>query len=278
MTANNNFSSAKADSCAKADLKVARPMTPGTRHKISIDRSNLYKGKPEKTLVSILKSTGGRNNLGRITCRHKGGGVKKKYRLIDFKQKKEGEIEVLRIEYDPNRTAFIALVKYTDGELRYILAPKNAKTGDVFVIGKGATMSVGDCLPLSEIPIGSSIYNVELHSGKGGIIARSAGTSVQLLGRSGSLAQLKLPSGKRIDVSIKCKATIGVVSNDNQKNTKIGKAGVNRNKGVRPTVRGTAMNPCDHPHGGKGFGIHPKTPWGQLTKGYKTASRKKKKK
>jgi large subunit ribosomal protein L2 len=248
------------------------------RSLVLIDRSELYKGRPEKSLTAGLKRTGGRNNTGRITTRHIGGGHKKLYRIIDFKRNKVGvEGVVERLEYDPNRTAFIALVNYKDGEKRYILAPQKLQVGDKIVTSETADIKPGNALPLKAIPVGTIIHNIELQPGKGGQLARSAGAYAQLAGKDGDYTQIKLSSGELRLVRSECFATIGVVSNPDNRNVKIGKAGRKRWMGVRPTVRGTAMNPIDHRHGGGegvNFGVHPVTPWGKKTRGVKTRSNK----
>jgi large subunit ribosomal protein L2 len=260
-------------------LKSFKPITPGLRQVVLVDKSDLWKGGPHKALVTGGNKTGGRNNLGRITTRHHGGGARVQYRVIDFKRtKRDVEATVQRIEYDPNRTAYIALVKYTDGEFAYILAPQRLAPGDKVVAGDKADIKPGNALPLRNIPVGSVLHNVELKLGRGGQLARSAGTYVQLVGKDQGYAILRLSSGELRKVSAECWASIGAVSNPDQQNVKIGKAGRTRWMGIRPTVRGTAMNPIDHPHGGgegrtKG-GRHPVTPWGQPTKGYKTRHNK----
>ncbi len=256
-------------------LKYFKPTTPGQRQLVIVDRSELWKGKPEKSLTLGLRKKGGRNSFGRITTRHQGGGHKQRYRLIDFKrQKKDIPAVVERIEYDPNRTAFIALIKYEDGELSYILAPQKLKVGDKVISGKNSDIKPGNALPLESIPIGTLVHNVEMKPGKGGQLARSAGTYAQLVGRDSGYAQLKLNSGELRMVRAECMASIGAVSNPDQKNVSIGKAGRSRWLGIRPTVRGVAMNPVDHPHGGgegkTSGGRHPVTPWGKSTKGKKT--------
>ncbi|MBM3538858.1 MAG: 50S ribosomal protein L2 [Alphaproteobacteria bacterium] len=261
-------------------LKTFKPVTPGLRQVVLIDRRELYKGGPIKNLTEGLKSTGGRNNHGHITTRHHGGGHRRRYRVVDFKRRKfdvAGTVE--RIEYDPNRTSFIALIKYADGELSYIIAPQRLAVGDSVVSGERVDIKPGNALPMRNIPVGTVIHNVELKPGSGGKIARSAGTFVQLVGKDQGYALLRLSSGETRRVPGECLATIGAVSNPDQQNVKIGKAGRNRWMGWRPSVRGTAMNPIDHPHGGgegrtKG-GRHPVTPWGQPTKGYKTRHNKK---
>lgn len=256
-------------------LKYFKPTTPGQRQLVIVDRSELWKGKPEKSLTVGLRKKGGRNNFGRITTRHQGGGHKQRYRLIDFKRQKQDVSAIVeRIEYDPNRTAFIALIKYTDGVVSYILAPHKLKVGDTVVAGKEADIKPGNALPLENIPVGTLIHNVEMKPGKGGQLARSAGTYVQLVGRDSGYAQLKLSSGELRIVRAECMASIGAVSNPDKKNVSAGKAGRSRWLGIRPTVRGVAMNPVDHPHGGgegkTSGGRHPVTPWGKSTKGKKT--------
>lgn len=264
-------------------LKHFKPTTPGQRQLVLIDRSELYKGKPVKTLVESKKSTGGRNNAGRVTSYQMGGGHKQAYRKVDFKRNKfDMNATVERLEYDPNRSAFIALVKYEDGTLSYILAPQRLNVGDVVVSGEKADIKPGNAMPLKNIPIGTIVHNVEMKVGKGGQIGRSAGAYVQLVGKDSGYAQLKLRSGELRMVPANCMATIGAVSNPDHQNEVIGKAGRNRWKGWRPHVRGTAMNPVDHPHGGgegkTSGGRHPVTPWGKPTKGAKTRSPKKKNK
>jgi large subunit ribosomal protein L2 len=260
-------------------LKTFKPTTPGLRQVVLVDRSELWKGGPHKALVTGGNKTGGRNNLGRITTRHHGGGARVQYRVVDFKRmKRDVEATVQRIEYDPNRTAYIALVKYADGEFAYVLAPQRLAPGDKIIASVKADIKPGNALPLANIPVGSVVHNVELKLGRGGQLARSAGTYVQLVGKDQGYAILRLSSGELRKVSSECWASIGAVSNPDQQNVKIGKAGRKRWMGVRPTVRGTAMNPIDHPHGGgegrtKG-GRHPVTPWGQPTKGYKTRHNK----
>jgi len=261
-------------------LKTFRPITPSLRQLVLVDRSELYKGKPVKALTEGLSGSGGRNNTGRITARRMGGGHKRRYRLVDFKRRKfDLPATVERLEYDPNRTAFIALVKYQDGTLAYILAPQRLKAGDTVVAGERVDVKPGNAMPLKNIPVGTIVHNVELRPGKGGQLARSAGTYLQIVGRDQGYAQLKLPSGELRVVRGECMATIGAVSNPDQSNTVVGKAGRNRWLGKRPAVRGVAMNPIDHPHGGgegrTSGGRHPVTPWGKPTKGKKTRSNKK---
>lgn len=260
-------------------LKQFKPTTPGQRGLILIDRSQLWKGKPVKHLTEGLKNTGGRNNFGRVTARHRGGGHKQRYRVIDFRRTKTNvPATVERLEYDPNRTAFIALIRYEDGEEAYILAPQRLNVGDTVVAGPQADIKPGNCLPMQNIPVGTIIHNVEMRRGKGGQIARSAGTYAQLIGKDQGYAQLRLSSGELRVVRAECVATVGAVSNPDQQNVKIGKAGRNRWKGWRPSVRGVAMNPIDHPHGGgegkTSGGRHPVTPWGKPTKGKRTRNNK----
>jgi large subunit ribosomal protein L2 len=260
-------------------LKTFNPNTPSLRHTVQVDRSELWKGKPVKSLTEGLKKTGGRNNKGRITTRHIGGGHARRYRLVDFKRRKFGmEAVVERLEYDPNRTAFIALIKYKDGEQSYILAPQRIQKGDVVISGDKVDVKPGNAMRLKNIPVGTIIHNVEMKVGKGGQLARSAGTYVQLVGRDSGVVQIKLSSGEVRIVPQECMATIGSVSNADHLNVKLGKAGRNRWLGVRPSVRGVVMNPIDHPHGGgegkTTAGRHPVTPWGKGTKGTKTRNNK----
>jgi len=261
-------------------LKTFKPYTKSTRGTVVIDKSSLWKGAPYKPLTKGQNFTGGRNNNGRITSRHIGGGSKHKYRIIDFYRKKKNIVgTVERIEYDPNRTAFIALIKYNDGEKAYILAPQRISPGDSVMSGTGADIKPGNALPLNSIPVGTIIHNVEMKPGKGGQIARSAGTYVQLVGRDQGYAQIKLSSGELRMVRGECMATVGAVSNPDQANISLGKAGRKRWLGKRPQVRGVAMNPVDHPHGGgegrTSGGRHPVTPWGKPTKGKRTRNKKK---
>jgi large subunit ribosomal protein L2 len=262
-------------------LKKFKPTTPGQRNLVLVDRSDLYKGKPVKALTEGLRKTGGRNNTGRITSRRIGGGHKRRYRFIDFKRTTKFDVPatVERLEYDPNRTAFIALIRYEDGELSYILAPQRLQVGDTVVSGQRVDVKPGNAMPIASIPVGTIIHNVEMKPGKGGQIARSAGTYVQLVGKDQGYAQLRLGSGEVRLVRGECMATIGAVSNPDQQNIKLGKAGRNRWLGKRPSVRGVAMNPVDHPHGGgegrTSGGRHPVTPWGKPTKGKRTRSNKK---
>ncbi|OJX10043.1 MAG: 50S ribosomal protein L2 [Caedibacter sp. 37-49] len=260
-------------------LKTFRPTTPGQRQLILVDRSELWNGKPVKTLTEGKKKTGGRNNNGRITSFQRGGGHKQRYRVIDFKRRKDGMIaKVERLEYDPNRTAFIALIRYEDDTLSYILAPQRLALGDQVESGDKADIKTGNCLSLKGIPVGTIIHNIEMRPGKGGQLARSAGTYAQIIGRDAGNIQLRLTSGELRVVSGECRATIGAVSNPDQKNVSLGKAGRSRWLGRRPVVRGVAMNPIDHPHGGgegkTSGGRHPVTPWGKPTKGKKTRGKK----
>lgn len=260
-------------------LKKFSPVTPGLRQLIQVDRSELWKGKPVKPLTIGLKKTGGRNNKGRITTRHIGGGHARRYRLIDFKRRKFNmEAVVERLEYDPNRTAWIALIKYTDGTLSYILAPQRLQKGDVVVAGEKVDVKPGNAMLIKNIPVGTIIHNIEMKPGKGGQLARSAGAYVQLVARDAGTVQIKLGSGELRRVPQECMATVGSVSNADHSNEQLGKAGRNRWKGVRPSVRGVVMNPVDHPHGGgegkSSGGRHPVTPWGKGTKGRKTRNNK----
>ena len=259
-------------------LKHYKAMTPGQRGLVLVDRSGLYKGKPVKHLTEGKSQKGGRNNAGRITARRRGGGHKQRYRIVDFKRTRQGRATVERLEYDPNRTAFIALIRYEDGKLSYILAPQRLGVGDSVEAGPDADIKPGNALPLRNIPVGTIVHNVEMKIGKGGQIARAAGAYVQLVGRDSGYAQLRLASGEMRMVRQECMATVGAVSNPNNQNTNLGKAGRNRWKGKRPSVRGVAMNPVDHPHGGgegrSSGGRHPVTPWGKPTKGRRTRSNK----
>ena len=260
-------------------LKSYKPITPGQRGLVLVDRSDLHKGEPVKQLTEGLTKKGGRNSSGRITMRRRGGGAKRRYRVVDFKrQKTDMSATVQRLEYDPNRTAFIALIEYEDGELSYILAPQRLKAGDKVISGAKVDVKPGNTMPLSAMPIGTIIHNVEMKVGKGGQIARSAGTYAQLVGRDQGYAQLKLSSGELRVVRAECVATVGAVSNPDQQNIKLGKAGRNRYLGKRPSVRGVVMNPVDHPHGGgegrTSGGRHPVSPWGKPTKGKRTRSNK----
>ena len=260
-------------------LKQFNPITPGTRQLVIVDRSGLYKGKPVKKLTEGLTRKGGRNNTGRITARRRGGGHKTTYRMVDFKRRKlDVQGTVARLEYDPNRTAFIALVVYGDGKKSYILAPQRLAVGDKVVSADRADVKPGNAMPLKNVPVGTIVHNVEMKPGKGGQIARSAGAYVQLVGRQGDYAQVRMKSGEVRLVHGACRATIGAVSNPDHANTNIGSAGRKRHMGKRPSVRGVAMNPVDHPHGGgegrTSGGRHPVTPWGKPTKGKRTRSNK----
>jgi large subunit ribosomal protein L2 len=261
-------------------IRILKPNTPGTRWMTVSRFDEITKSKPEKALIEPLKKSGGRNTNGHITSRHRGGGHKRFYRIIDFKRNKIGIVgNVEAIEYDPNRSARIALICYTDGERRYMLAPDGLKVGDRINSGPQSEIRVGNAMPLSNIPVGTFVHNVELRLGKGGQIARSAGTSIQLMAKEGRYAQLKLPSGEVRNVPAECSATIGVVSNIDHENISVGKAGRSRWLGIRPQSRGVVQNPCDHPHGG-GEGKspqgnpHPVSPWGWHTKGKKTRHHK----
>jgi len=258
-------------------LKTFKSMTPGQRNLVLVDLSHLWKGRPVKTLTEGLAGKGGRNNHGRLTARRRGGGHKRLYRKIDFKRTKfDVPATVERIEYDPNRSAFIALIKYEDGELSYILAPQRISVGDSVIAGEQVDVKPGNAMPLANTPIGTIVHNVEMKKGKGGQIARAAGTYVQLVGRDAGYAILRLNSGETRMIRAECMATIGAVSNPDNSNIKLGKAGRKRWMGKRPSVRGVAMNPVDHPHGGgegrTSGGRHPVTPWGKPTKGKRTRS------
>ena len=260
-------------------LKSYKPTTPGQRDLVLVDKSELWSGRPEKSLSFGLNKKGGRNNSGRITMRRKGGGAKRLYRLIDFKRNKfDMTATVERIEYDPNRTAYIALIKYEDGVQSYILAPKDVKSGEKIISGESVEIKPGNSMLIKHIPVGIDVHNLELNPGGGGILARSAGAALQVVGKSDGYVSVKLPSGELRKVLEDCRATVGVLSNIDKKNQKLGKAGRNRWLGKRPSVRGVAMNPIDHPHGGgegkTSGGRHPVTPWGKPTKGKKTRSNK----
>ena len=260
-------------------IKSYKPTSPGRRHQTCSTFEEITSVKPEKSLLQTLKKSGGRNNLGRVTSRHIGGGHKQKYRIIDFRRdKRDIPAKVVSIEYDPNRSARIALLNYADGEKRYMLAPLNLKVGDTIIASAAADIKPGNALPLKAIPLGTIIHNIELKLGKGGQLARSAGTFAQLMAKEGKYAQVKLPSGEVRMVLQDCIATIGQVGNIDHENVSIGKAGRSRWLGKRPKVRGVAMNPVDHPHGGgegrTSGGRHPVTPWGIPTKGYKTRTNK----
>lgn len=256
-----------------------KPTSPGRRFVVKVVNPDLHKGAPYAPLTESQSKTGGRNNTGRITRRHAGGGHKQKYRIIDFRRDKDGIPAIVeRLEYDPNRTANIALLKYADGERRYIIAPAKINAGDTLLSGRDAPINQGNCLPLRNIPLGSTVHCVEMKPGKGAQIARSAGTSLQLVAREGDYATLRLRSGEMRKVLSDCRATMGEVSNSEHNLRSLGKAGAKRWRGVRPTVRGVAMNPVDHPHGGgegrTSGGRHPVSPWGTPTKGYKTRTNK----
>ena len=257
----------------------SKPTSPGRRFRVKVSNPELHKGKPCESLIAKLSKTGGRNNKGRITTRHIGGGHKRSYRIIDFKRDKDNiAAKVERLEYDPNRNANIALLLYIDGERRYIIAPKNLKTGDSVMSGKDSDISVGNSLPMENIPVGTQVHCIEMKPGKGAQIARSAGTVAQIAAIDGDYVTVKLRSGEMRKIFSKCKATIGEVGNSEYNLQSHGKAGAKRWLGVRPTVRGVAMNPIDHPHGGgegkTSGGRHPVSPWGTPTKGYKTRSNK----
>ncbi|MFN3892893.1 MAG: 50S ribosomal protein L2 [Beijerinckiaceae bacterium] len=260
-------------------LKTFKPVTPGLRQLVIVDRSQLWKGKPVKTLTEGKSSQGGRNNLGRVTVRFRGGGHKQTYRIVDFKRRKldvAGKVE--RIEYDPNRTSFIALIKYADGELAYIIAPQRLAPGDEVISGNQVDVKPGNAMPLANMPVGTIVHNVELKIGKGGAIARSAGSYAQIVGRDQGYVIVRLNSGEQRLVHGQCFATVGAVSNPDHMNTSLGKAGRSRWLGQRPHNRGVTMNPIDHPHGGgegrTSGGRHPVTPWGKPTKGKKTRTNK----
>ena len=260
-------------------LVKTKPTSPARRHLVKVVNSELHKGDPYAPLLEKKSKSGGRNNTGRITTRHVGGGHKQHYRIVDFKRNKDGiPAKVERLEYDPNRSAYIALVLYADGERRYIIAPQGLSAGDEIISGSDAPIKAGNTLPLRNIPVGSTVHCIEMKVNKGAQLARSAGASVQLVAREGAHATLRLRSGEMRKVLIDCRATIGSVSNPEHSLRKLGKAGATRWRGVRPTVRGVAMNPVDHPHGGgegrTSGGRHPVSPWGTPTKGYKTRSNK----
>jgi large subunit ribosomal protein L2 len=261
-------------------IRKPKPTSPGLRFVSYPDFAEITKTEPEKTLVEGLTKSGGRNARGRKTARHRGGGAKRLYRKIDFKRRKDGiPARVAAIEYDPNRTSYIALLHYYDGEKRYILAPSRLRVGMTVQSGVDAPIDVGNCLPLIKMPTGTVVHNVELQPGRGGQLGRSAGTSIQLMAKEGGMATLRLPSGEMRLVRDDCRATVGVIGNSDHQNVKVGKAGRKRHLGVRPQTRGTAMNPVDHPHGGgEGSttpGRHPVTPWGVPTLGYRTRKKNK---
>ena len=260
-------------------LHKSKPTSAGRRFQVAVKTPGLYKGKPFDQLVAKKSKNGGRNNTGRITVRHQGGGHKQKYRMIDFKRDKDGiPGEIERLEYDPNRSSHIALVKYLDGERRYILAPKGIQVGSKVVSGDDAPIKLGNSLSLKSIPVGTLVHNIEMKPGKGGQLVRSAGGTAQVAAREGSYVSVRLRSGETRKIHVDCKATIGEIGHGEHNLRKLGKAGAKRWRGVRPTVRGVAMNPVDHPHGGgegrTSGGRHPVSPWGTPTKGYKTRSNK----
>ncbi|MEE4186533.1 MAG: 50S ribosomal protein L2 [Gammaproteobacteria bacterium] len=260
-------------------LQQSKPTSPGRRFKVKVATPGLHKGAPQAGLTAKLTKSGGRNNAGRITTRHKGGGHKRHYRLVDFKRDKDGiQGRVERLEYDPNRSAHLALVLYADGERRYILAPKGCEAGQLVMSGKDAPIKSGNCLPIRNIPVGTVIHAIEMKPGKGAQLVRSAGGSAQLAAREGAYATVRLRSGEMRKVHVDCRATVGEVGHSEHNLRKLGKAGAKRWRGVRPTVRGVAMNPVDHPHGGgegrTSGGRHPVSPWGVPTKGYKTRANK----
>lgn len=261
-------------------IRKLKPVTPGTRWMSVAGFDEITKDRPEKSLIEPLRRTGGRNNTGRITSRHRGGGHKRAYRIMDFKRNKDGmDARVVAIEYDPNRSSRIALLQFTDGERRYIVAPEGVKVGEILRSGPDAEIKIGNCMPLSNIPAGTFVHNIELRPGKGAQLARSAGAAVQLMAKEGRFAQLKLPSGEIRNVVVECRATIGTASNSEHENISVGKAGRSRWLGIRPQSRGVVQNPVDHPHGG-GEGKspqgnpHPVSPWGWHTKGLKTRWKK----
>jgi large subunit ribosomal protein L2 len=255
--------------------RKTKPTSPGRRFATYPLREQVTASKPERKLTEGLRKTGGRNANGRITSRHRGGGAKRRYRIIDFKRRRDGvKAKVATIEYDPNRSCYIALINYEDGQKAYILAPAQIKVGDIVESGPGSDIRVGNCLALGDMPVGTVVHNVELQPGQGGKMGRSAGTSIQLVAKEGDMVTLRLPSSEMRMVRAECRATVGVLSNAEHQNMKIGKAGRNRHKGRRPQTRGVAMNPVDHPHGGGEAhhtpGGHPVTPWGKPTLGYRT--------
>jgi large subunit ribosomal protein L2 len=260
-------------------IKYYKPTSPGRRDGSVLDRAELTRQTPEKSLLQPLKKTGGRNNLGRVTARHKGGGAKRRYRMIDFKRNKDGVMaKVAHIEYDPNRTAYIALLHYVDGEKAYIVWPKGLEQGDMVSSGPDAEPKVGCSMKLKDLPLGIAIHNIEMRAGQGAKLVRSAGASARLAAREGNYALINMPSGELRKIHIECRATIGEVGNADHKNVKLGKAGRSRHMGKRPHVRGAAMYPAAHPHGGgegRTMGKHPVSPWGQPAKGYKTRQKRK---
>jgi len=261
--------------------KSFKPTTPSRRQMSVSTFEEITKATPEKSLLTVLKKNAGRNSYGRITVRHKGGGNRRKYRIIDFKRNRTDAAVILGIEYDPNRSANIALIQYEDGEKAYIIAPEGLKVGEKVEMNDTADIKVGNCMPIANIPVGTYIHNIELHPGRGGQLVRSAGMGAQLMAKENGYAQVRLPSGEVRMIALNCKAVIGIVGNSDHENVKIGKAGRTRHMGIRPTVRGSVMNPCDHPHGG-GEGKSPigrpgpGTPWGKPALGYKTRSKKNK--
>ena len=261
--------------------KSFKPTTPSRRQMSVSTFEEITKATPEKSLLTVLKKNAGRNSYGRITVRHKGGGNRRKYRIIDFKRNRTDAAVILGIEYDPNRSANIALIQYEDGEKAYIIAPAGLKVGEKVEMSDTADIKVGNCLPIANIPVGTYIHNIELHPGRGAQLVRSAGMGAQLMAKENGYAQVRLPSGEVRMIPLNCKAVIGIVGNSDHENVKIGKAGRTRHMGIRPTVRGSVMNPCDHPHGG-GEGKSPigrpgpVTPWGKPALGYKTRSKKNK--
>jgi len=261
--------------------KSFKPTTPSRRQMSVSTFEEITKATPEKSLLTVLKKNAGRNSYGRITVRHKGGGNRRKYRIIDFKRNRTDAAVILGIEYDPNRSANIALIQYEDGEKAYIIAPEGLKVGEKVEMNDTADIKVGNCMPIANIPVGTYIHNIELHPGRGGQLVRSAGMGAQLMAKENGYAQVRLPSGEVRMIPLNCKAVIGIVGNSDHENVKIGKAGRTRHMGIRPTVRGSVMNPCDHPHGG-GEGKSPigrpgpVTPWGKPALGYKTRSKKNK--
>lgn len=260
-------------------IKYYKPTSPGRRDGSVLDRAELTRQTPEKSLLQPLKKTGGRNNLGRVTSRHKGGGAKRRYRMVDFKRNKDGVMaKVAHIEYDPNRTAYIALLHYVDGEKAYIVWPKGLQQGDMVSSGIDAEPKVGCAMKLKDLPLGIAIHNIEMRPGQGAKLVRSAGASARLAAREGNYALINMPSGELRKIHVECRATIGEVGNADHKNVKLGKAGRNRHLGKRPRVRGAAMYPAAHPHGGgegRTMGKHPVSPWGQPAKGFKTRQKRK---
>jgi large subunit ribosomal protein L2 len=262
-------------------LRKHKPTTPGRRFATWPDRAEVTRSEPEKSLTEGISKSGGRNSKGRITSRHRGGGAKRRYRKVDFKRRKDGvPATVAAIEYDPNRSAHIALLHYADGDKRYIIAPQRLRVGATVMSGDGADIQPGNCVALRAIPTGTTVHNVELMPGRGGQLGRSAGTAIQLVAKEGARATLRLPSGEMRTVALECRASVGAIGNAEHQNIELGKAGRSRHKGKRPQTRGTAMNPVDHPHGGgegsTTSGRHPVTPWGVPTLGYRTRKKNKK--